>query len=403
MTFISELKENGRFPGVEIRITPRRGQTSVTDKVEKTILINQFLNYQFVNSMLVPVDAFSFTFAAPGDSKAFTEYVLEGDIITVYANREIISTGIVDQIEIECDGDSGEKVTVNGRNLIGQLEDQTAVSVDMQPIYIQEMSAIAAITKLIEGTIIPRDIIDGGVPLFKGPLGTMPGESKLSAILRFLEPINCLIWSQPDGKLIVGKPDFGSAPVGRMIMSKKKRSTNVLSIRVTRSATSIPSRYVAFWNAAEEIVQYALEKSRIYENKADGPKRLLAAGHTLTKGIMTSLHTAATAAGADTASRIKFATEAGTQILDQYAFREMARDNFNEILVTCVVPGHCNESGNPFQPDTVYQLEYDRASLQENMYLYSVDFQGSAERGQWSVLNFCRLGTIVDGARIVND
>jgi prophage tail gpP-like protein len=316
------------------------------------------------------------------------------------ANNIVIGTGIVDQIEIECDGDSGEKVTVNGRNLLGQLEDQSAVDINMAPIYMENITVTAAIQKIIEGTRLPSQIVESDTPSMNSLIQTEPGESKLSAILRFLEPVNCLLWSTPEGRLVVGKPNMGQRPIGKMMINRTKRSSNVLSMRIVKSAASIPSRYVVLWTAREASVQYTVKAKNVFENVAEGPKRLLTNGHNVTKTIVSSISVGADSSGADAATRLANANKAGTLILDQYAFRQMARDNFNELIVTCVVAGHYNENGQPYANDTVYNIEYDRAGINENMYLYSVEYQGTNDRGQWTILNFCKLGTIVEGAKV---
>ncbi len=398
--FLKDLRVNGRFPKVELKITPLEPRSKQPRAISKTVVIDKFISYQFTNNMLVPVDSFSYSFTAPNDEKPFTDYVLEGDLISLYANNVVIGTGIVDQIEIECDGDNGEKVTVNGRNLLGQLEDQSCVDINMKPIYMENIKITAAIQKIIEGTRIPREIIEIDTPSILSLIQTEPGESKLSAILRFLEPVNCLLWASPEGRLVVGKPNMGQSPVGKMMINREKRSSNVLSMRVVKSAASIPSRYVVLWTAREASVQYAVKANNVYDNLAEGPKRLLKNGHSVIKTIVSSLPNGADAAGADAITRQNNALKAGTSLLEQYAFRQIAKENFNETLVTCVVAGHYNEKGEPYRNDTVYNIEYDRAGLNENMYLYSVEFQGTNERGQWTILSFCKLGTIVEGAKV---
>lgn len=399
MSFLNDLRVKGRFPPVEMRIaplTPRRASR----RAPKTVVVDNFLSYNFNTSMLIPVDNFSYTFSAPGDDRPFTDYALEGDIVTLTANNTLIGTGIVDQIEIECDGDTGERVTINGRNLLGQLEDQSAVSLNMSPIYASMMPVIEAIEQLLQGTRLPKKVVNQDSSEFTTLIATEAGETKLSAILRILEPVNSLVWAGPDGTLIVGKPDFSQGVTGKLMLNKKKRTSNVLSMRAVRSATSIPSRYVACWTALEESVQNRLQKNRIYSNTAEGPARLFREGHTNTKTVVSSITTGADAAGADNASRIIYSEKKGTTVLDQMIFRQMAKDNFNELLVTCVMAGHCDENGYPFIPDSVYNIEYDRAGIQENMYLYSVEYQGNDQRGQWTILNFCKLGTIVEGSKI---
>jgi hypothetical protein len=60
-----------------------------------------------------------------------------------------------------------------------------------------------------------------------------------------------------------------------------------------------------------------------------------------------------------------------------------------------VVPGHFNELGEPYQPDTMYFIDYDRGSLKRVMYCYSVSYSMDENGGQLSTLTFCRPGSIV--------
>ncbi len=400
MSLLAELKTNGRFPPVEMRITPLVSRVTQRNAPSKTLVIDKFINYTFNNSMLIPVDNFSYSFSAPSDTKPFIDYVLEGDLVSLHAKDICIGTGIVDQIEIECDGDSGEKVTVNGRNLLGQLEDQSAVGIDMKPIYLKDIKAIDAVQKLIEGTRLPRDIINQDAPNITSLIQTEPGETKLNAILRFLEPLNCLCWSSPEGRLVIGKPLFGQRSVGKLMVNKSKRSSNVLSMRVSRTCTGIPSRIVTMNTSAQLNAPSSVKENQIFENRAEGPSRLLNNGHSVTKTYVSSIVTGASAAAGDENTRLQLAKQAGTTVLEQEAFRMMAKENFNEIQVTCIVAGHYNENSQPYATDTVYTIEYDRAGLSENMYLYSVEYAGDVNRGQWTTLNFCRLNTIVHGAKI---
>lgn len=402
MSLLNELKIKGRFPPVEMRITPLVPQTANPRSLPKTVVIDKFINYQFNSSVLVPVDNFSYSFTAPDESKTFLDFVLEGDIVTLYANNTLISTGIVDQIEIECDGDTGEKVTVNGRNLLGQLEDQNAVDIDNKPINNENMLLIPGIQRLLETTRIKSDIIDNDAPKSKILVRTVAGESKLSAILRILEPLNCLIWLNPDGRVVLGKPTFGQRPVGKLMLNKNKRSSNVLSMRAVYSGTKLAGRYTVLWSAIEAGAQFAFPKSRTIENTSDTAKRLLNNGHIVNKIVETSFTEAASPSGADAANRITNAqqSQSGNDFLDLFAKRQMARDNFDELLVTCVVAGHYNERGTPYAPDQVYNIEFDRAKIQENMYLYAVNYQANDKQGQFTVLNFCKLNTIAIGSKI---
>jgi prophage tail gpP-like protein len=387
------LEVSGRFPQVVLEIQPLL-------KGSQTIRFDKFTSYQFSSNMLVPVDAFSFSFVAPEDPNPFTSYIREGDIASLYADEEILATGIVDQIEVEVDGDSGEKATVNGRDLLGQLEDNAAVSINKEPLWGQSITLEAAAKKLIEGTRIQK-VIASEAPTIAVLFASEPGESRLSSLLRLCEPLNCLLWTDPSGNLKVGKPDFASTAKGFLICSKSRRESNVSSMRATFSSASIPNKIVALWSDVQST-QIGIQANQIFDNSAEGPSRLRQNGHNVIKTVMTSYPSGGDAQSLSAAATFQAASAANATVLQALAKRELARANFNELLVHCVVPGHYNDNGEMYKVDTCYNVDFDRAGIQEKMYLYSIEYNLSEERGQYTVLSLCRLGTMVSDARLAS-
>jgi prophage tail gpP-like protein len=404
MSVLSQkLEKTGRFPLVALEITPLNGT--------KTVRFDKFTNYQFTTNMLVPVDAFSFSFTAPNDPRPFTAYVQEGDIATLFANEELLATGIIDQIEIEVDGESGEKATVNGRDLIGQLEDNNAVALivkpnadgtfettDAEPMWGDNMTIEAVAKRLIIGTRIQK-VVMSDAPITPALFASEPGESRLSALLRHCEPFNCIIWTDASGALKIGKPNFASPSKGMIICNKSKRQSNVFSMRVAFSGTSIPNIVVALWSDIQKT-QIGIQKNQIFGNIAVGPTRLRQNGHNVIKTVLTSYPSGGDAQSLAIAAQYQTASAANQTVLQALAKRELARANFTEVLVHAVVPGHYNDNGEMYRPDTCYDVDFDRAGIQRKMYLYSVEYNLSEERGQYTVLSFCNIGTIVSDARI---
>lgn len=382
-----QLDKSGRLPPVQLIIKPLDGSPQIS--------VTQFLSYSFNSNIMVPVDSWSFNFAAPDDATPFPERVKEGDICVLLANGQTIATGIVDQIEIETDEEFGEKITVTGRDLMGQLEDQDAISFDSKPLWANKFTVRQALEALLHNTRIP------GVELRDAPakaylFATEPAEKKLAALQRYLEPLNCVAWSGPSGKLIVGRPNMAQKPIGTLILSRARRIANVTNIRVTRSATQIANIVVPIWSGQENVTDRVAPEGVLY-NAAAGPTRLRKLGHRVPKTVVVS-----SPSGADPQelSGINaLAVAGGSNILQAYAKREIARENQKEMIVQVSLPGHFNENGDPFLVDQVYKIEYDRGSVDEAMYLFSVDWQVSEEGGQKSVLTFCRLGTIVSDVR----
>lgn len=381
-TFADKLARDGRFPPVTVQITPLDGSGNM--KVER------FISYTFASSIVVPVDTFSFEFRMPDDG-TILDIAQDGDIISIFANGVQISQGIIDQTVFDVDGESGERVALAGRNLLCQLEDQDSVSSDSSPIWGQTMKIDAVLGKLLADTRIATDFVNKGVPDSAALFATEPGESKMTSLMRYLEPFNSLAWQDSNGKLVVGKPSFDASSSGDIYALKKQKKSNVLSMQVTRSSTTIPNVIIPCWTGTE-TVQYIASKQQAMNNSAAGPKRLLAGGHRVVKSCVVSTPDANTTQG-KTDSILLNAGDAS--FLQAFAKRIIASANMGELLVTATVPGHYNDDGKPYAIDQVYHVLSDRAKLDEFMYLYGVEYSLTEERGQTTTMHLCKLNTIV--------
>lgn len=380
------LREKGRLPPVSLIITPIESDRPI-------IRLDNFLDYTFDSSIIIPVDSFSFTFANP-DGDPFYESVRDGDLVTLYANEVPIGTGVIDTVEIDTETESGEKVTVSGRDLISYLEDQDAINIAADPIFAKSVSIRTVFNKLRDQTRI-RDLELRNVPSTPtGLFATQPGESKLTALQRFLEPFNCLFWSDPSGRLIIGKPNFSQQSMGVLRLNKGARDSNVTSMKVIYAATTIPSIVLPIWTGQENVLSRLKEQA--IENKAYGPTRLRTHGHVTLKSVVFS---APNAADPQSLSDVNLLTQ-NTNVLRAVAQREIARQNQKERIVQIVVPGHYNENGEPYNVDQVYKIQYDRGNVDEDMYLFHVQYSLSEGGGQKTTLHFCNRYTLVAGSRI---
>lgn len=385
MSLLTEfLNKNGRLPRVNLRIKP-------LDPNKKAITLTEFMSYNFSSSIMVPVDRFTFSFTNPALTGSFTDFVAEGDIAELQANGEVISTGTIDMIDIETTEEGGEVVTVIGRDLMAQLEDQSAISINDDPIYANSYSIESTVRALISSTRIR------GMKLQNAPgqsnllFSTEPGENKISALQRFLEPINCLFWSSPEGYITVGKPNFSQEPKGDVFCDRQKRNSNVQIMKATFASTQIPNIIVPIWTGQETTQSRVSREQRIY-NAATGPKSLRQKGFLVPKAIVVSTPQGSTA---QDLAEINFITNAGSSnLLQAHAKREMARANVSEMIVQATVKGHYNDNLEPFLPDTTYKVIYPRAKIDEKMYLYQVEYFMD-EKGPRTTLNFCKLHRIV--------
>lgn len=384
--FAKQLAKNGRLPGVFLYIYP-------LDKSPR-IKLTRFLSYEFNSSILVPVDSFSFTYSAPDDEQPVSTKIKCGDIVVLEANGTTLATGLIDQVDIETQNSDGEQVSIVGRDLMAQFEDNDAISLVSDPLWGQRVTINQVVSYLTSNTRINSTPILRQAPADSYLFATEPTDTKLTALLRYLESLNCLAWMSPEGKLIIGRPTMSQPERGVLFMKKKERKSNVLSIRVTRNSTKIPNIIVPIWTG-QENVQSIVGKSQKLLNNMEEPTRLRKFNHLVIKTVVVSNPQVSDPQDGTGAAGVNQLLSGNQNLLQAYAKRELARSNINEKIVQVVVGGHYNERGEPYTTDTVYKIIYDRGNVDESMYLFDVQYKGSNEEGQRTILKFAPLGTIV--------
>lgn len=389
--FAQQLAATGRLPPVALLITP-------LDPAIKPFTVNKFLTYSFTSSVIIPVDTFSFTLAAPDDPRPITQIIREGDLVTLFANGISVATGIIDQLDIEVDGEFGETVRLSGRDLMGQLEDHSMVSLDSSPIFFTKSPIETVIGKIIENTRIPGLIKQNATDQSISFAGE-PSESKLSALQRFLEPLNCLAWTDGSGRIIIGRPNMSQASSGKFYVNKSRRASNCLDMKAAYSAALVPNYVIPIW-AGQETVVDRIGKEQGIKNASKRPASLYNRGHRQVRTVLISLPEGSDPQSISQLNFLQAAAASKSTLLQATAKREFARQNHKELIVQVVVASHYNEKGEPFVADRTYDIEFDRAEVNEKMYCFQVDYSMAEDGGQKTSLYFCKLGTIVSDINI---
>lgn len=382
------LNKYGRLPKVKLMIRP-------IESARPAIVLDQYLSYDFQSSILIPVDSFSFTFSQPQSGDSLLDIVKEGDIAVLIAGDQTIFTGIIDMVDIETTKEGGDVVKVMGRDLMGQLEDSSCVSTTDDPIYLSNSSIAKTVRSLLANTRIKGLSRTQNAPTGPYLFATEPGESKLSALQRFLEPLNCLAWMDPNGYVVIGRPNMGAKAKGKLVMDRNSRFSNVTSMKATYNATQIPNIIIPIWTGQENVQKRVAKEQRVLNN-ALAPNRLRKQNHLVQRAVIVS-----TPQGSDpqSLSGVNDIKVAGANLLQAHALRELARENVKELIVQASVQGHYNDVLEPFLPDQCYDIFYPRAGVDRKMYLMAVDYQGS-QSGARTTLTFCKTNRIVAGGSV---
>ncbi|WP_282339383.1 phage baseplate assembly protein [Pseudomonas sp. PS02288] len=185
------------------------------------------------SDLLTPADAFELEVFTPG-GESLPEALQEGAPCSLTLDGERVLTGVIDEIEEDISR-QGHAIRITGR-------DRAAVLVDCSTPFVALREA--SLTDIIDQVVKPLGIDKVEVRAAKA--GTRrrvqiePGQTAWEALLQVAEANGLWPWMEPDGRLVVGGPDYEAAPVATLIMRRDGVGNNVQRLSVRRS---MPGRY----------------------------------------------------------------------------------------------------------------------------------------------------------------
>jgi prophage tail gpP-like protein len=378
-------KASVNFTPIEIDIKKASSNDSAT-----TIPLKTFNSYSFERNILVPASAFRFT--APGVDPAIRQSIRSGDIVTLWVLtqsgvKQQIATGFIDETDTHIVPNSIEYV-ITGRDTLGQLIDNDSVDSSNQVIILKQATLSTIMGSLLANTRMPQSFVPQQLPNGSFLFQTNPGETKIASLQRYLELSNCLIWSLPDGRAIVGKPDFSQPTQGSLILNRSSNLSNVLEARVRRNVNTA-IRQIVYQLQTLDLVN-PTPYTKINNDPDMAPLISAKVGRSVFRHFSYG-------SGMDTVNTIVGpGNQSSTpqKIGDNLSLREIARDNMKILDVEMVVKGHLNDQGEYFDIDDVYQVQIPDDNVAEDMYVYSVSYELTLDHGMLTRLRLCRLGTI---------
>ena len=370
-------------------------KSAASEYVSQPAKLNTFTTYNFDRNILTPASAFRFS--APGVDKAARMAIRSGDMasISVISKNGLfypIGTGIVDETDCHILPNNVDYI-LTGRDLAGQLVDNAAVDAQNRIQNTASISLPGLSAQLVKNTRIPQSIILQQVPNGSLLWQTQAGETKINSLQRYLDFTNCLVWTLPNGQLVVGKPNFTSDKVGFLkISSTSPSGNNVMEARVQRNVNQAIRQIVTQLQTMDQV-----SGAPFTILNADSDMQNVSAA-----GVGRSVYQTFTyGQGNETVNTI---TQVGNQngsprsIGQEKSQREIARDNMKILDVEAVVEGHFNDSGAPYNIDQIYNVQIDDEDVSEDMYVYACSYELTIGNGMITRLKLCRLGTIVTHA-----
>jgi prophage tail gpP-like protein len=373
---------------IEIEVTAADPARGLTPQPLKT-----FSSYSFDRNLMVPASPFRFT--AEGVDRAVRKSIRSADTVELYVKNSEgqsvqLATGFIDETDTHVTP-TGVSYLLTGRDTIGQLVDNAAVDSSNRIIHAgqSELTLLGLAQQLRLGTRIPSPVKSQRAPQAPILFQTNPGETKVNALQRYLEYTNCLVWSLPNGQMVVGKPNMAQAPMGELRLSYSDPARNNCLEARSRRNTNTAIRKIAVQLQALSIT----DPSLITQVNADREVRKVSgslAGRSVYRLFSQGN-------GTDAVNQLVQVGNSSTpqQIGYTLARRELAQSNMQVLEAEIVVKGHINDSGVPYQIDQVYSVFIEDDDVAENMYVYAAKYDMTKDRGRTTTLRLVRLGTIV--------
>lgn len=180
------------------------------------------------SDLLTPADAFEMELYTR-DTVRLPDVLAEGAPCTLSLGRDRVLTGQIDEFEHDVSR-NGVFIRINGRDLAAPLVDCSSPFVAMRD---------AGLAEIIEQVVKPLGIsqvdIRAASAKTRRRIQIEPGQTAWEALLQVAEANGLWPWMEPDGRLVVGGPDYNAAPVATLIMRLDGQGNNVERLSVRRS------------------------------------------------------------------------------------------------------------------------------------------------------------------------
>lgn len=168
------------------------------------------------------------------DATRLPSVLAEGAPCSLTLGKDRVLTGQIDEFEHDISR-QGISMRITGRDRAAPLVDCSAPFVSMRE---------ATLAQILDQVVKPLGItqveIRAAQAKTRRRVQIEPGQSAWEALLQVAEANGLWPWVEPDGRLIIGGPDYNAAPVGTLVMREDGVGNNVQRLSVRRS---IANRY----------------------------------------------------------------------------------------------------------------------------------------------------------------
>lgn len=185
------------------------------------------------SDLLTPSDAFELELHTKNATR-LPEVIKEGAPCSLTLDGDRVLTGQIDEFEHDISR-RGISMRINGRDLAAPLVDCSSPFVSMRE---------ATLAQILDQVVKPLGAykveIRADQAKTRRRVQIEPGQTAWEALLQVAEANGLWPWVEPDGRLIIGGPDYTTPPVGALVMREDGMGNNVERLAVRRS---IANRY----------------------------------------------------------------------------------------------------------------------------------------------------------------
>lgn len=207
--------------------TPNKQQAETVDQDKVSVIIagkahTDWMTYQIDSDFLIPADQWSMTLGLP--TGKFPADVQRGAAAQVKIGTDTVMIGRVDSVQRSV---SRGQVTLS---LSGR--DSTAILVDCaSPVLTaRQVTLEEVIAQIVRPLGITNIRLQAESSIRNDKISVEPGERAWDTLMRACSARGLWPWFAPDGTLIIGGPDYTTAPVATLIMRNSGQGNNLLQL-----------------------------------------------------------------------------------------------------------------------------------------------------------------------------
>lgn len=186
-------------------------------------------SYDVDSDLLIPADAWRVTLGLP--DSVLPPDVRAGAVVSVWIGDDQVMVGRVDDDDDEV-GRHDSVFSLNGRDGAADLVDCAAPILTVQQIDLPTL-----ISKLTKEFGIKKIRVDAPDARQRQKISVQPGDVAWDVLANAAEANGLWPWFEPDGTLVVGRPDYTLPPVATLTMRRDGVGNNLESLRRHRSIT----------------------------------------------------------------------------------------------------------------------------------------------------------------------